>query len=84
MPMMRHAPPMRAPCTALRPSGPQPTTATADPAASVANVRRGGRAQAGHADAAAHHAQIDGGGLGEDRHDPLFQGDHQLGEVEQY
>ncbi len=38
MPMMIDAPPMRAPCTALSPSGPQPTTATADPGASVANV----------------------------------------------
>ena len=36
--MMVDAPAMRAPCTALKPSGPHPTTATVDPGSSVASV----------------------------------------------
>ena len=53
MAMIVDAPAMRAPCTALRPSGPQPTTATIDPGATVASVPVRRRAEAGDADAAA-------------------------------
>ena len=38
MAMIVDAPAIRAPCTALSPSGPQPTTATADPGATTASV----------------------------------------------
>ena len=79
--MIVDAPAMRAPCTALRPSGPQPTTATIEPGATVASVPRRRRAEAGDADAAAHHAEVHGARLGEDRHDPFLERHHQLGEA---
>ena len=42
---------------------------------------RGRRAETGDAHAAAHHADVRRGQLREDRHDPFFERDHELGEA---
>jgi hypothetical protein len=78
--MIDEAPEMRAPCTALRPSGPQPTTATVDPGRRMPVPCEVVGAQARHRHAAADHAEIRGRRLGEDRDDPLLEGHHQFGE----
>ena len=79
--MIVEAPAMRAPCTALSPSGPQPTHGhdrrRARPSPAPARRRR---AEAGDRDAAADHADVGGARLGEDRHDPLLERHHQLGQ----
>ena len=81
MPMIVEAPAMRAPCTALSPSGPQPTTATADPGASVASVPdvvapRPATLTQLHTMPRSTLLAFDTTG-----HDPLFPRDHQLAEA---
>ena len=78
--MIVDAPEIRAPCMALSPSGPHPTTATVDPGSTSASAWRRRRTETGHADAAAHHPELGRIGLGKDRHDPFFERHHQLGE----
>ena len=78
--MIVDAPEILAPCTPLSPSGPQPTTATIEPGSTSAIDCDVVAPSPATADAAAHHAEIGSRGLGEDRHDPLFERDHELGQ----
>src|SRR5580700_7167416 len=58
---------------ALNPKGPHPTTATMDPIPTSAKTW--------DAVTTTHHAKVRGRRLGENRHHPFFEGDHELSET---
>ena len=78
--MIVDAPEILAPCTPLKPSGPQPTTATIEPGSTSATACDVVAPSPATLDAAAHHAEIRSGRFREHRHDPLFERDHELGQ----
>ncbi len=69
---------MRAPCTALRPTGPSPKTATSEPW--LHRRQRHRRAEPAPADTV-QHGQVDRGRRSEDRDDRLFERHHVLGQA---
>jgi hypothetical protein len=78
--MIVEAPAMRAPLHGAQPQGTASDNRDDRRGLDRRQSVRDGRPETRHADAAAHHAERDGPGLREHRHNPFLEGHHQFGQ----